>query len=93
MKKVLVSGAVAALLAGCSNIGHINGVPVGPNAHVSSQGTPTYCQANPAICIIGGVVAAGVVGFVISEANDGSSAPAPTTTERRRPTKQPMVDN
>ena len=82
MKKAIALTTCAALLAGCSNIGTVNGVPVGKNAQVSSQGSQTYCQANPAVCIIGGAVAVGVLGYAISEANDGGDGgTSPTITE------------
>ena len=74
MKKAIALTTCAALLAGCSNIGEVNGVAVGDNAKLSSQGSPTYCQANPAICIIGGALAVGVLGYLVSEANDGGSS-------------------
>lgn len=78
MKKVITLTTVAALLAGCSNIGTVNGVPVGRNAQVSTQGEQTYCQANPAVCIIGGAVAVGVLGYIISEANGGGTGGSDT---------------
>jgi hypothetical protein len=77
MKKAIALTTCAALLAGCSNIGTVNGVPVGDNAIVSRQGSSTYCEANPAICIIGGALAVGVLGYLINEANDGGSTNGP----------------
>jgi hypothetical protein len=74
MKKAIVLTTSAALLAGCSNIGTVNGVPVGKNAQVSSQGSQTYCQANPAVCIIGVAVGVGVLGYIINEAKDGGGS-------------------
>jgi hypothetical protein len=74
VKKTIALTTCAALLAGCSNIGTINGVPVGQNATVSSQGQQTYCQANPAVCIIGVAVGVGVLGYIINEANDGGGS-------------------
>ena len=76
MNKAIALTTCAALLAGCSNIGRVNGVPVNQGDTVSSQGSQTYCQANPAICIIGGIVAVGVLGYVINEANDGGGGSA-----------------
>lgn len=74
MKKIIALTTCAALLAGCSNIGTVNGVPVGKNAQASTQGSQTYCQANPAICILGVAVDVGVLGYVINEANDGDDS-------------------
>lgn len=69
MNKVIALTTCAALLAGCSNIGTVNGIPDGKNAQISTQGSPTYCQANPAICIVGVAVGVGVLGYVVNQAN------------------------
>jgi hypothetical protein len=80
MKKVVALTTCAALLAGCSSIGTINGVPVGKNAQVSTQGSQTYCQANPAVCIIGGAVGIGILKHLIDKANDGGDIGRPGGT-------------
>lgn len=74
MKKAISLATCAALLAGCSNIGTVNGVPVAQDIQASTRGEQAYCEANPAICIIGGAVAAGVLGYIINEANDGGGS-------------------
>jgi hypothetical protein len=75
MEKVIALTTVVALLAGCSNIGTVNGVPVGENARVSTQNQQTYCQANPAVCIIGVAVGIGVLGYLVNQSGSGPSGP------------------
>ena len=62
---------IAALLAGCSTIGTVNGVPVGRNATVSTMNEQSYCAQNPAICIIGGAIGLGVLGYLVNQGNNG----------------------
>lgn len=78
MKKAIALTTCAALVAGCSNIGTVNGVPVGKNAQGSTQGEQTYCQANPAVCIIGGAVGLSLLMHLINEkSDDGSEGTGP----------------
>ena len=74
MKKAITLTAIAALLAGCSTIGTVNGVPVGPQARVSTQNQQSYCAQNPAICIIGGALGLGVLGYLVNQ-GDQSDGP------------------
>ena len=72
MKKAITLTAIAALLAGCSTIGTVNGVPVGPSARVSTMNEQSYCAQNPAICIIGGAIGLGVLGYLVNQSNGDS---------------------
>jgi uncharacterized lipoprotein YajG len=71
LKKSLLCATTFAMLAGCSNIGTVNGVPVGVNAATQSQ--QTYCAQNPAICIIGGAVAIGVIAKIADNDSGGGT--------------------
>ena len=73
MKKVIAVTTAAALLAGCSNIAEVNDVPVNRGAVMSTQNAPTYCEANPAICIIGAAIGLGAVGYLINQSNSGGN--------------------
>jgi hypothetical protein len=75
MKKVFTLTAIAALLAGCSNIATVNGVPVGAHARVSSQNSQSYCAQNPAVCIIGGAVGVGILGYLVNQGNSVREIP------------------
>lgn len=76
MKKVIAFTTAAAVVAGCSNIGTVNGVPVNRGTTtVSTQGAPTYCEANPEICIIAGALALGAIGYLINEAGGDPTEP------------------
>ena len=70
--KLIASMAALGVLAGCSTIGEVNGVPVGSNATVSSQSAEApLCARQPAVCILGAAVLVGVVGAAAS--SGGSS--------------------
>ena len=71
MRKIITLTLCAGLMAGCSTIGSINGVPFNQPVSVSTQNAQTYCQANPAICIIGGALAVGAAGYLVNRGNDG----------------------
>lgn len=60
----------AALLSGCANIGSVNGYPVGETSYDSQRrGGTGYCNRNPTVCIVGGIVAVLAVGaFVLDDA-------------------------
>lgn len=72
MKKVIALFACGALLAGCANVGTVNGVPVNRGNTTSTQGKQPYCEANPAVCIIGGAVGIGILKYLINK-NDGGN--------------------
>lgn len=74
MKKIIALTACGALLAGCANVGTVNGVPVNQGATTSTQGAQPYCEANPAVCIIGGAVGLGILGYLINENNSSDSS-------------------
>lgn len=63
MKSILILTTCAALLAGCSSIGTINGVPVN-RARVSTMNDPNYCEQHPARCIVGFAIGLGLVGYL-----------------------------
>jgi hypothetical protein len=76
MHKTFLILATCAALAGCSSIGTVNGVPVNQDARLSTQSGQGYCARQPAVCILGGVVAVGAVAYLIDVANDdGGGAP------------------
>ena len=72
---------IASLLAGCSNIGKINGQNI---SRVTGENpNPTYCQSNPEICIIGIAAALGGTAIALNEIaknNKSTSASTPTVT-------------
>ena len=70
MRKLIPLTLCGALVAGCSTIGSVNGVPVNQPVSVSTQNAQTFCQTNPAICILGGALAVGAVGYLINQGND-----------------------
>ncbi len=65
MQAIITLATAAALVAGCSNIATVNGVPVNQSVTTSSQGAESYCAANPAVCIIGGAVGLGIFGYMV----------------------------
>lgn len=67
MKTILTLTTCAALLSACSTIGTVNGVPVGPNATLSTQNTQSYCAQNRAVCIVGIAVGLGVLGYLVNQ--------------------------
>lgn len=70
--RFIASLAALGVLAGCSTIGEVNGVPVGGNATMSSQSAEApFCARQPAVCILGAAVLVGVVGAATS--SGGSS--------------------
>lgn len=72
--KLIASLAALGVLAGCANIGEVNGVPVGQNATVSAQSAEDpFCARQPEVCILGAALLLGVVGAV---ASSGSSSGA-----------------
>ncbi|PID37269.1 MAG: hypothetical protein CSA70_12155 [Rhodobacterales bacterium] len=70
MRKLITLAICTAVLAGCSNIGTVNGVPVNKKARAEKMGEGHYCAQNPAVCIVGGVVAVGVLKHLIDKGND-----------------------
>lgn len=73
MKNFVVITAIGALLSGCASIGDVNGIPVGNNPEAQSIDKKGYCAENPAICIIGGAVAIGVLRKLINDSNSSDS--------------------
>lgn len=76
MRRIIALTICAGVLAGCSNIATVNGVPVNRSATISTMDSQTYCEKNPAACIIGVAVGAGILGYIINEATDGGGAAA-----------------
>ena len=66
--------AMVAMLGGCSNIGKINGQDVSRVA--GENPNPTYCQQNPAICILGAAAVVGGTALVIHEVTKGDKTAA-----------------
>ena len=67
--------AAAATAGGCSDIGKINGVDVSRVA--GENPNATYCDKNPAVCIIAGAAAIGGTAMVIREiTKDRKTVPA-----------------
>src|SRR6056297_3043248 len=75
LRRPLLALTAAAIVAGCSCIGEVNGVPVNRDATMSSQSEPaSFCARQPAVCILGGVVAVGVIAAVATGGGDGAVA-------------------
>lgn len=67
----------ASLVAACSTIGTVNGVPVNQPTSLSTQNTPSYCAARPAICILGVALGLGAPGYLVNQSDDnGPGDPA-----------------
>ena len=79
--KLITTLTSAALVAGCSSIGTVNGVPVGKQAQVSTQSGPDYCERNRAVCIVGGIFAVGAAIYLFDQMNNDSD---PVILPRRR---------
>lgn len=72
MHKAFLALTTCAALAGCSSVGTVNGVPVNRGATLSSQSEPAgFCARQPAVCILGGALAVGLVAAVASDGGDG----------------------
>jgi hypothetical protein len=75
--------AAAVVTAGCSSIDTINGVRM--NATTAPEGS--YCDKNPAICVLGAAaIAGGAIGLIASQrhhrSNDTPPPAAPPTNPR-----------
>ena len=74
LHRPLLALTAAAMVAGCSSVGEVNGVPVNRGATLSSQSEPAgFCARQPAVCILGGALAVGVIAAVASDGGDGES--------------------
>ena len=72
LRRPLLALTSAAMVAGCSSIGDVNGVPVNQGATLSSQSVQAgFCTRQPAVCILGGVL---VVGAIAALASDGGGS-------------------
>ena len=76
LAKVLLLLAIVIMPGGCSHIGRINGYDVtrvageNPNA--------TFCQKNPAVCIVGAAAALGGTALVIRQLTKDDRPPEVT---------------
>ena len=72
LRRPLLALTAAAMVAGCSSVGEVNGVPVNQGATLSSQSEPAgFCARQPAVCILGGALAIGMVAAVANDGGDG----------------------
>jgi hypothetical protein len=73
MHKTFLILATCAALAGCSSVGTVNGVPVNQDTRLSTQSEQGYCARQPAVCILGGVLAVGAVAALVDDGGDGAA--------------------
>ena len=90
MRVLLVSACLAGALAtaGCSSIGSVNGVRMG----ATDAPDATYCDKNPAVCIVAGVAVVGGIAYAIHEArDDDDNTPAPAKEAEPAPDATPVL--
>lgn len=63
------------ILVGWSSNGHVDELPVGSDARASSHSAQGFRARQPAVCTIGGVLAVGVLGHLISDDGGRGSNP------------------
>ena len=61
MKKIFMSVSAIGLLAGCANLAEVNGIAVNQDLSNLDAAQLTYCERQPAVCILAAAVVVGVV--------------------------------
>ena len=74
MKKIFMSVSAIGLLAGCANLAEVNGIAVNQDLSNLDAAQLTYCERQPAVCILAAAVVVGVVASA-DEASDEAEEP------------------
>jgi len=61
MKKIFMSVSAIGLLAGCANLAEVNGIAVNQDLSNLDAAQLTYCERQPAVCILAAAVVVGLV--------------------------------
>ena len=74
MIKSFMSFSAIGLLAGCANLAEVNGIAVNQDLSNLDAAQLTYCERQPAVCILAAAVVVGVVASA-DEASDEAEEP------------------